>query len=107
MKENGLEDGVMTVEEIRSGPETRGTGRFWCLFGPSLQCPLISYLSLIAFQFTMKKEKETRNKIRFTSIFGSHLFFSNLNFLLGTFFALEMLQNCYITHFICEHIDPC
>ena len=27
MKDNGLEDGVMTVEEIRSGIESRGTGK--------------------------------------------------------------------------------
>ena len=28
VKENGLEDNVMTVEEIRSGPECRGSGIF-------------------------------------------------------------------------------
>lgn len=27
MKDNGLEDGVMTIEEIRSGIESRGTGK--------------------------------------------------------------------------------
>lgn len=29
MKNNGLEDSVMTVEEIRSGVESRGTGTFF------------------------------------------------------------------------------
>lgn len=28
MRENGLEDSVMTVEEIRLGTESRGTGNF-------------------------------------------------------------------------------
>ena len=27
VKENGLEDSVMTVEELRSGVESRGTGK--------------------------------------------------------------------------------
>lgn len=31
VKDNGLEDSVMTVEEIRSGVESRGTGKFWAL----------------------------------------------------------------------------
>lgn len=29
VRENGLADNVMTVEEIRSGTESRGTGTYW------------------------------------------------------------------------------
>jgi len=32
-KDNGLEDGVVTIEEIRSGTESQGTGNLLMLIG--------------------------------------------------------------------------
>ncbi|PHU28750.1 Vacuolar protein sorting-associated protein 25 [Capsicum chinense] len=46
VKEYGLEDSVMTVEEIRSGTESRGTGSYALIFSYFISFLVISSVSL-------------------------------------------------------------
>ena len=41
MKENGLEDSVMTIEELRTGTESRGTGILFLPFKARKYCKLL------------------------------------------------------------------
>ncbi|XP_058221506.1 vacuolar protein sorting-associated protein 25-like isoform X4 [Rhododendron vialii] len=43
VKDNGLEDSVMTIEEIRSGTESRGTG-VWRTWSPSMEFHFPEYI---------------------------------------------------------------